>query len=123
VPVIARRRREPTRRVGDHDNAASTGARARDATEIQTTPPRPSETQSFHKDSAARPPAPSTWVRSPLAPQNQGRNWKLPSSVPIAENVMPFFPADLTFFSATVSDAQSLTDAGSTWAAARTFLL
>src|SRR3954462_15107780 len=46
---------------------------------------RPSDTQPFHSDSAAWPAALSRWVRSPFAPQNQGRNWKLPSSVPIAE--------------------------------------
>ena len=37
-----------------------------------------------------------------------GQELELPSSVPIAENVMPFFPAALTFASAAVSDAQSL---------------
>ena len=38
-----------------------------------------------------------------IFPQNQGRNWKLPSSVPIAEKVMPFLPAALTFCSAAVA--------------------
>jgi hypothetical protein len=56
-------------------------------------------------------------------PQNHGRNWNEPSSVPIAEKVMPFLPAAFTFASAAVSDAQSLTVAGSTLAASRTFLL
>ena len=56
-------------------------------------------------------------------PQNQGRNWKLPSSVPIAENVMPFLPAAFTFARAAVSEAQSLTEARSTPALLRTFLL
>lgn len=56
-------------------------------------------------------------------PQNHGRNWKLPSSVPIAENVMPFLPAALTFASAAVSDGQSLTEEMSTPACFSTFLL
>lgn len=79
--------------------------------------------QSVHRDSADTPWAESSSVSCAPEPQNQGRNWKLPSSVPIAENVMPFFPAFFTFSSAAVSDAQSLTDAMSTPAALRTSLL
>ena len=67
--------------------------------------------------------AESSLVSFAPEPQNHGRNWKLPSSVPIAENVMPFLPAEVTFPSAVVSDAQSLIELGSTPAADRIALL
>jgi hypothetical protein len=56
-------------------------------------------------------------------PQNQGRNWKLPSSVPIAENVIPVSPAAFTLASAAVSAAQSFTVETSTPAFCKTVLL
>src|SRR6476646_3075906 len=79
--------------------------------------------QSDHSCSAETPSAESSFVRSAPDPQNQGRNWKLPSSVPIAEKVMPFFPAAFTLASAAVSDGQSVTPAISTPALAITALL
>ena len=48
----------------------------------------------------------SRLVRLAPAPQNQGRNWKLPSSVLMPENVMPFLPMALTLASAAVRVAQ-----------------
>ena len=79
--------------------------------------------QSVHSVSAETACGESSLVSCAPEPQNQGRNWKLPSSVPIAEKVMPFLPAALTFASAAVSEAQSLTEAMSTPAAVRTSLL
>lgn len=79
--------------------------------------------QVFHSDSAETAWSESSAVSLAPEPQYQGRNWKLPSSVPIAENVMPFFPAPLIFSSAAVSDVQSLTEAMSTPAFFRTALL
>src|SRR3954462_4992636 len=79
--------------------------------------------QSLHSATADTPSAESSLVSCAPEPQNQGRNWKLPSSVPIAENVIPFLPAPLTLPSAAVSDGQSLTVAMSTPAAVRTTLL
>src|SRR5664279_3338822 len=81
---------------------------------------RPPFSQSVHRDSAESAALESSLVRSALAPQNHGRNWKLPSSVPTAEKVMPFLPEATTFFSAAVSDAQSVTVAMSTPAAVST---
>jgi hypothetical protein len=83
----------------------------------------PCLSQSVQSVSACTPCAESSWVRPAPAPQNQGRNWKLPSSVPIAENVMPFWPAAFTFCRAAVSVVQSLTWAGSTPALVRRSLL
>src|SRR3954447_19547748 len=79
--------------------------------------------QSDHSDSAETAAGESSWVRCAPPPQNHGRNWKLPSSVPIAENVMPFLPAPFTLASASVSEDQSFTVAGSTPAACSTGLL
>ncbi len=79
--------------------------------------------QSVHSATAETPSGESSFVSRAPDPQNQGRNWKLPSSVPIAENVMPFLPAASTFSSAAVSEAQSLTDAMSTLAFFSTPLL
>ena len=61
----------------------------------------------------------STLVRFAPAPQNQGRNWKLPSSVLMPENVMPFLPIALTLASAAVRVAQLVIELGLTFAAAR----
>ena len=79
--------------------------------------------QSVHSDSAATASGESSLVRLAPEPQNHGRNWKLPSSVPTAEKVMPFFPAAFTLSSAAVRDCQSVTEAMSTPAAASTDLL
>ena len=79
--------------------------------------------QSVHSATADTPCGESSLVSCAPEPQNQGRNWKLPSSVPMAENVMPFFPAAFTLPSAAVSDGQSLTVAMSTPAACSTALL
>src|SRR3954462_9812601 len=84
---------------------------------------RPFFTQLVQRSRAATPPVESSCVSLAPEPQNQGRNWKLPSSVPIPEKVMPFLPAALTLPSAAVSDGQSLTVAMSTPAAVRTTLL
>src|SRR3954469_12798721 len=62
----------------------------------------PSFSQSVHRETAATAGAESSWVTLAPAPENHGRNWKLPSSVPIAENVMPFFPAAFALASAAV---------------------
>lgn len=43
--------------------------------------------------------------------------------MPMAENVIGFLPAALTFFSAPLSEAQSLIEAGSTPTSSRIFLL
>ena len=48
--------------------------------------------QPVHKFSAETTCGESSWVSCAPEPQNQGRNWKLPSSVPIPEKVMPFLP-------------------------------
>src|SRR4051794_40962719 len=45
----------------------------------------PDLTQSVHSVSAATDCEESSAVRSASAPQNQGRNWNVPSSVPTAE--------------------------------------
>jgi hypothetical protein len=70
--------------------------------------------QSVHNVNAATACGESSAVSCAPDPQNQGRNWKLPSSVPIAEKVIPFLPAAFTLASAAVSDGQSFTDATST---------
>jgi hypothetical protein len=79
--------------------------------------------QSFQRARADTAWAESSSVSFAPEPQSQGRNWKLPSSVPIAEKVMPFLPALSTFSRAAVRDGQSLTEAMSTPAALRTSLL
>src|SRR6185312_10738581 len=81
---------------------------------------RPFFTESVQRLSAEAASLESSLVRSALAPQNHGRNWKLPSSVPTAEKVMPFLPAATTFLSASFSEAQSFTLAMSTPAALST---
>ncbi len=43
--------------------------------------------------------------------------------MPIPANVMPLWPASVTFFSAAVSESQSVTDAGSTPASLSTSAL
>jgi hypothetical protein len=58
-------------------------------------------------------------VRFAPDPQNQGRNWKLPSSVLMPEKVMPVLPIALTLARAAVRLAQLVTEAGSTPAALR----
>ena len=63
----------------------------------------------------------SRLVRLAPAPQNHGRNWKLPSSVLMPENVMPFLPIALTLASAAVSEAQLVMELGLTPAAFRIF--
>src|SRR4051812_12266437 len=78
---------------------------------------RPFLTQSVQSVRAASAELESSLVRSAFAPQNHGRNWKLPSSVPTAEKVMPFLPEATTFCRAAFSDAQSFTLAMSTPAA------
>lgn len=62
-------------------------------------------------------------MRSAPEPQNHGRNWKLPSSVPMPEKVMPLPPEAVTFASASVRLAQSVIEETSTPAVARTVLL
>src|SRR5437868_2175296 len=83
----------------------------------------PALSQPVHKARAAAAPEESSLVRFAPAPQNHGSNWKVPSSVPIAEKVIPFLPAAFAFASAAVSEPQSLTEAGLTPAALRMFLL
>src|SRR6478735_6620563 len=80
-------------------------------------------TQSVQRVRAWTALAESSFFRSAPEPQNQGRNWKLPSSVPIAEKVMPFLPAAVTFCRASVRVLQSLIVETSTPAASSTFLL
>jgi hypothetical protein len=79
--------------------------------------------QVVHRFSAATPCAEDRSVRLAPAPQSQGSNWKLPSSVPMAENVMPVLPIAFTFARAAVNDAQFVIVVGSTPAASRIFLL
>ncbi|PPF58984.1 hypothetical protein C5E11_17865 [Clavibacter michiganensis] len=76
-------------------------------------------TQSVHSVRALTASGESSFVRSAPAPQNQGRNWKEPSSVLIPAKVMPFLPAAVTFESASVNDAQLVMLAGSTPAAVK----
>src|SRR5690606_11358132 len=71
-------------------------------------------TQSVQRVSAETASLESSAVRSAPAPQNHGRNWNEPSSVPPAEKVMPFLPEATTFSSAAVSEAPSVTEAMST---------
>ena len=73
--------------------------------------------QSVHSCRAEMASGESSLVSLAPEPQNHGRNWKLPSSVLIAEKVMPFLPAALTLARAAVREAQSLTEVGSTPAA------
>ncbi len=70
--------------------------------------------------SAATACAESMLVRFAPEPQNQGRNWKLPSSVLMPEKVMPVLPMALTLASAAVRVAQLVIEVGSTPAALRT---
>ena len=50
---------------------------------------RPCLTQSVHSCSAEIASGESSWVSLAPAPQNHGRNWKEPSSVPMPAKVMP----------------------------------
>src|SRR5687768_13303279 len=50
----------------------------------------PSLTHDVHRASASTAWGESSWVSCAPAPQNHGRNWNDPSSVPMAENVIGF---------------------------------
>ncbi len=63
-------------------------------------------TRSFHSVSAWTACGESSCLRLAPAVQKKGSNWKLPSSVPTAENAMPYRLPLVSFPAATVSSSQ-----------------
>src|SRR5690606_34833798 len=79
----------------------------------------PSSSQDVQSSSASTASGESSSVSSAPDPQNQGRNWNVPSSVPIPAKVIPRCPASSTCCSAAVSESQSVMESGSTPASSR----